>query len=450
MAKSGVIKTNDWRYDSSSSYIRAELFWNVIFQDKKNKTSKIEWKLITNGLRSSGSWYAIYNSKVVINGSVVHSSSYFGTAYNNTVLAKGTVTVNHNADGTKSVPISISVGAYYSGTYNLNKSETIQLDKIHTTPPVINSGGVSVSGINQSLLGNSLYGVQNVHTVNINVSAYGKDGATIKNYNINFQGNTYNSQKVSVKITKAGSLPVSVTVTDNRGNSTTKTIATVVSRAYKSPYLSNFTVKRYTKSIEDPMGTTIKALGLVGYSTVNDSSGKNINSPNWQIDVEGVKRYTSSISYSKNNVAIDRGEIWNIRYGDKFSSLSTYISTPKGEPALVIGKKSIGVGMIPENNAKGLWLNPMTINGYELIKQITIYTAPGEVAVGDYLAAIKKFWSSKVPVGISIAHVYASTQGVAIIHKYSSSDHGSLLIFGYRDGQIETYKYRQGTWIKTN
>ncbi|MFM1525276.1 tail fiber domain-containing protein [Helcococcus bovis] len=357
MAKSGTIKSNSWRYDSESSYIHAELMWNVISQDKTNKTSKIEWKLITNGLRSSGYWYIIYNSKVIINGSVVHSRSYYGKAYNGTVLASGTTTIRHNADGTKSVPISISVGAYWSGTYNLNKSETIQLDKIHTTPPVINSGGVSVSGINQNLLGNSLYGVQNVHTVNINVSAFGKDGATIKNYNINFQGNTYNSQKVSVKITKSGSLPVSVTVTDNRGNSTTKTIATVVSRVYKNPYLSNFSIKRYTNSIEDPMGTTLKALGSVGYTNVLDATGTNVNSPNWKISSEGVTRYTKSISYSKEDVQITVGENWTITYGDKFTSLSTVVSAPKGEPTLVLGKKSVGINYFPTKEDEGLFVS---------------------------------------------------------------------------------------------
>lgn len=449
MATSGTIKSNSWRYDSNSNYVYVKLDWNTVSQDKVKKTSNISWKLTVGGMPYSTSWYVFYNSKVVINGSVVHTNSYYGKAYNGTVLASGTTTVSHNADGTKSVPISIEAGAYWSGTYNLKGTGTAVLDKIYTTPPVINTGGVTVSGINQSLLGNSLYGVQNVHTVNINVSAVGQDGATIKNYNVYFQGKTYNSKSVSLKIINSGSLPVKVTVTDDRGNSTTKTIATVISRAYKKPYLSNFTVKRYTDSIEDPMGTTLKALGSVRYSTVTNTSGTNINSPNWKISVEGITRYTSSVSYSKTGVSITTGESWTITYGDKFSTVSTVISTPKGEPTLVLGKKSVGIGTIPVKNADGLWLNPSSINGYDFIKFIKLYTAPGEVTSGDYIAVVKKFWDKSIPIGISIAHVYASTQGVAIIHKYIDEIHGSVLIFGYNNTPMKSYRNSSGTWTQT-
>lgn len=449
MAISGTIKSNSWRYDSSSNYVHVVLDWNIKSQDKVKKTSTISWKLKVGGMPSKNSWYVFYNSKVVINGSVVHSSSYYGTAYNDTVLASGTRTITHNADGTKSVPISIEAGAYWSGTYNLKGSATIVLDKIYTTPPVINTGGVSISGKNQSLLGNSLYGVQNVHTVNINVSASGQDGAAIKNYNVTFQGKTFNTKTVSTKITSSGSLPISVTVTDDRGNSTTKTIATVISRAYKNPYLSNFSIKRYTNSIEDPMGTTLKALGSVGYTNVLDATGTNVNSPNWKISVEGVTRYTKSISYSKDGVPITVGENWTITYGDKFTSLSTVVSAPKGEPTLVLGKKSVGIGTIPQINSEGLWLNPPKINNYEFIKYITLYTNPGDVSASDYIAVVKKFWDSDIPQGISIAHIYASTQGVGIIHKYKDGNYGSVLIFGYNNTPMKSYRYSLGTWTQT-
>ena len=449
MATSGSIKSNSWRYDSGSNYVHVQLDWNTVSQDKVKKTSTISWKLKVGGMPYSTSWYVFYNSKVVINGSVVHSSSYYGKAYNGTVLASGNTTITHNPDGTKSVPISIEAGAYWSGTYNLKGSGTAVLDKIHTTPPVIYDGGVTVSGQNQALLGNSLFGVQNVHTVNIYVSAYGRDGATIRNFNVAFQGNTYNSQSVSAKITKSGSLPVTVTVTDDRGNQATKTIATVISRAYSSPKLQNLSVKRYTHSMEDPMGTTLRAVGYLEITAVKDASGQNINAPHWKIGDDGKTRRSLSISFTKARVPITRSENWTITYGDQFSTISTVVSTPKGEPALVLGKKSVGIGTIPESNAEGLWLNPSRINGYDFIKYISLYTAPGEVSSGDYIGVVKKYWDSKVPTGISIAHIYASTQGVAIIHKYTGGNQGSVLIFGYNNTPMKSYRYNSGSWLQT-
>ncbi len=123
------------------------------------------------------------------------------------------------------------------------------------------------------------------------------------------------------------------------------------------------------------MGTIIKPLGSAGYTNVLDAIGTDVNSPNWKISVEGVTRYTKSISYSKDGVPITVGENWTITYGDKFTSLSTVAYAPKGEPTLVLGKKSVGIGTIPQINSEDLWLNPPKINNYEFIKYITLYTS---------------------------------------------------------------------------
>ncbi|MDO4605536.1 MAG: hypothetical protein Q4B23_06130 [Helcococcus sp.] len=54
-----------------------------------------------------------------------------------------------------------------------------------------------------------------------------------------------------------------------------------------------------------------------------------------------------------------------------------------------------------------------------------------------------------MPVGISIAHIYASTQGVGVIHKYKDGNYGSVLIFGYNNTLMKSYRYSLSTWIQT-
>lgn len=124
MASSGSITTN--KYNST---VGLKLTWSISSQSIANNTSTIAWTLKSNG-GSSGTWWYAGPVKVVIGGKTVLNTTsrfklYGGGAYKKT----GSVVINHNDDGTKSVGMSVSA-AIYTASVNCTGSNTFTLDKI--------------------------------------------------------------------------------------------------------------------------------------------------------------------------------------------------------------------------------------------------------------------------------------------------------------------------------
>lgn len=121
MAKSGSITTNE-------SYGRSvTLSWTLSSQNIEKNTSTIAWTLKGSG--SASGWVMSGGFKAVINGTTVYSTSTDSRIQlsNGTVVASGSATITHNADGTKSFSLSCQAGVYSyavsvtaSGTHTLN------------------------------------------------------------------------------------------------------------------------------------------------------------------------------------------------------------------------------------------------------------------------------------------------------------------------------------------
>lgn len=121
MASSGSITTNEYSGRSVT------LSWSLSSQNISNNTSTISWSLKGSG--SASGWVKSGGFKAVINGVTVYSTSTDSriNLYNGTVVASGTTTITHNADGTKSFSLSCQAGVYTyavsvtaSGTHTLN------------------------------------------------------------------------------------------------------------------------------------------------------------------------------------------------------------------------------------------------------------------------------------------------------------------------------------------
>ena len=85
--------------------------WSLASQSPANNTSTISWTLKGAG-QAQSSWYNAGNFKVVINGAVVYSSATRIKLYNGTVVASGSYTIPHNADGSKTFTASAEAGIY--------------------------------------------------------------------------------------------------------------------------------------------------------------------------------------------------------------------------------------------------------------------------------------------------------------------------------------------------
>lgn len=147
MALSGSVKTGT--INSNGRYYQVS--WSATQNVEKN-TSEISWTFKAVG--NSGIWYQQYSATVTIWGEQVYKNTTSHQVKNGDI-ASGKITINHNADGTKSFGISISVNVYQSSKW-LSGSNTFTLNTIPRASSISWGSGTS-----------SLMGVTNGTTINI-------------------------------------------------------------------------------------------------------------------------------------------------------------------------------------------------------------------------------------------------------------------------------------------
>lgn len=123
MANSGSFNTTGYegRYLTFS--------WALQSQSAANNQSVISWQLKGAGSASS-SWYRAGNFKVVINGTIVYQSATRIQLYNGTIVSSGTITITHNANGTKTFTASAEAGIYTTAV-NCRGSGSFELPTIN-------------------------------------------------------------------------------------------------------------------------------------------------------------------------------------------------------------------------------------------------------------------------------------------------------------------------------
>ena len=135
MAASGSITTNEYQGRSVT------LSWSLSSQSIEKNTSTISWTLKGSG--SGGGWVKSGGFKAVINGTTVYSTSTDSRIqlYKGTTVASGTITIAHNADGTKSFSLSCQAGVY---TYAVN----VTASGTHTLNTIPRASSVKASNVN--------------------------------------------------------------------------------------------------------------------------------------------------------------------------------------------------------------------------------------------------------------------------------------------------------------
>ena len=213
----------------------------------------------------------------------------------------------------------------------------------------------SFTGQNQSLLGSNTRGVKGVHKLKLSINAKGNEYATIKHFEINFDGKKTITKKSTVELTatRAGKKTVTVKVVDSRGwtKEASKTVEVI---EYRAPII-NYRVFRTENGIENPVGDTARITGIVKMYPVQNTSGKHVNEPFWKLSLDGTRRSTASVMYST-SIPVDSERRFTIEYGDKFTTASISGVIPLGKAPLVIGQDAVGINTVPPENGKGLYL----------------------------------------------------------------------------------------------
>lgn len=336
------------------------------------------------------------------------------------------------------------IEVYQSNTLIQSEEKGVRFT-LKVLPPTINIT-VKCTGQSQHTLKSSTRAVQGVHFVEAKTTATARNGATIKKYSYNFQGNTYSGSSIKKLVTKTGTLPVKVTVVDSRGGTSSKTV-NITSLAYEKPKLVNLVSSRYKDNSENPLGKTWKVTGNIKHTSVTDPSGKNINYPFWKID-EAASYTINSTIIQNGTLPIERTKTMILTFGDNFSpTFKIPITIPRGEVPFAIGQKGIGVGVMPPNTGEGLYVKDDLFNGLKATLTYPYFFADFKTyGASKYIEAIKLNWN-KIKEGVSLANCHVATKGVAIIFKYPSTDgdYGVVLTFGYGAG-MKIHKRTNGKW----
>ena len=181
-------------------------------------------------------------------------------------------------DLAKQIPNATSgTGTITCKTYN--GSTLIGTKTVSFTATVPSSVVPSISAISCSDPNGfaTTYGgyVQSKSAVKVAVTAAGSNSSTIKSYKITANGANYSENNCTTGVlTTSGSNTISVTVTDSRGRTATKTAAITV-LAYTSPKISTLTAVRcLSNGTEDEDGAYMKVTVGASITSLNSKNTK--------------------------------------------------------------------------------------------------------------------------------------------------------------------------------
>ena len=179
-------------------------------------------------------------------------------------------------------------------------------------------GTVSISDTNSICAGIGQY-VQSQSKLKFSIATSGNQGSTITSVSTKFNNQTYTGSTFTTQaIQNSGTLTYTITVTDSRGRTATKSGSVSVT-AYNPPSLTNVSAKRANSgyAVDESSGTYALLHFKVGFTSL---SNKNVTSFYIQYRTSGASSWTKINSWA-NNYTLEQ----DYKAGNLFTSTtSTY------------------------------------------------------------------------------------------------------------------------------
>ena len=177
-------------------------------------------------------------------------------------------------------------------------------------------GTVSISDTNSICAGIGQY-VQSQSKLKFTIATSGNQGSTITSVSTKFNGQTYSGSTFTTQaIQNSGTLSYTITVTDSRGRTATKS-GSVNVVAYNPPSLTNVSAKRANSgyTVDESSGTYALLHFKVGFTSL---SNKNVTSFYIQYRASGASSWTKINSWA-NNYTLEQ----DYKAGNLFTSTTT-------------------------------------------------------------------------------------------------------------------------------
>lgn len=248
--------------------------------------------------------------------------------------------------------------------------------------------------------------VQSQSCIKFTIPTSGNQGSTITSVSTKFNGQTYSGSTFTTQaIQNSGTLSYTITVTDSRGRTATKS-GSVNVVAYNPPSLTNVSAKRANSNyaIDESSGTYALLHFKVGFTSL---SNKNVTSLYIQYRASGAtswtkinswaNNYTLNQDYKADNLFTSTTSTYEIAFGvkDKFmSDYSWQIVTVTPTYTLInFGKDGKSLTFFGQD---GNSANTLTINGNLAINSVKENTSSTKLLVANGSTVTYRDWNKLV------------------------------------------------------
>lgn len=264
---------------------------------------------------------------------------------------------------------------------------------------------VSISDTNSICAGIGQY-VQSQSKLKFSIATSGNQGSTITSVSTKFNGQTYSGSTFTTQtIQNSGTLTYTITVTDSRGRTATKS-GSINVVAYNPPSLTNVSAKRANSdyAVDESSGTYALLHFKVGFTSL---SNKNVTSFYIQYRASGASSWTKINSWANNytleqdykagNLFTSTTTTYEIAFGAKDKFMSDYswqiVTVTQTYTLINFGKdgKSLTFFGQDSNNA-----NRLTVNGDLAINSVEENTSSTKMLVNGGNTVMYRDWDKLV------------------------------------------------------
>lgn len=328
-------------------------------------------------------------------------------------IDKGSTTVSYSytipTDWEKNMPNTTSAIATFI-LETLNGNTVIGRKSINATVKV-RSGILPTIGTQELKDTNSICStmgiyVQSKSCIKFTIPTSGNQGSTISSVSTKFDGQTYSGSTFTTQaIQNSGSLSYTITVTDSRGRSATKS-GSVTAVAYNPPSLTNVSAKRANSSyaVDEINGTYALLHFSVRFTSLNS---KNATSFYIQYRTSGATTWTKINSWSNNysltqdykadNLFTSTSATYEIAFGVKDSFMSDYswqiVTVTPTYTLINFGKDGKSLTFFGQD---GNSANTLTVNGNLAINSVKENTSSTKLLVANGSAVMYRDWNKLI------------------------------------------------------
>ena len=266
-------------------------------------------------------------------------------------------------------------------------------------------GTVDISDTNTISKAIELY-VQSQSCIKFTIDTRGNQDSTITSVSTKFNGQTYSGSRFTTQaIQGSGSLSYTITVTDSRGRTDTKS-GSVSVVAYNPPSLTNVSAKRANSgyTVDGSSGTYALLHFKVGFTSL---SNKNVTSFYIQYRASGASSWTKINSWDNNytleqdykagNLFTSTTSSYEIAFGVKDSFMSDYswqvVTVTPTYTLINFGKDGKSLTFFGQD---GNSANTLTINGNLTINSVKESTSSTKMLVNGGNTVMYRDWDKLV------------------------------------------------------